>query len=159
MAGLKLVEELVALAPGRYDIAVIGAEPRPAYNRVLLSSLLAGEIGADDIELRPRDWYAEHGIALLTGQPCDRARHRRARTSCCATARPRLRPLRARDRLRAASACRCPAAILPASSRSATLEDVADVAARGQRGTPVVVIGGGLLGIEAAHGLALRGCR
>ena len=43
MAGLKLVEELVELCPGRYDIAMVGAEARPAYNRVLLSSLLAGD--------------------------------------------------------------------------------------------------------------------
>ena len=57
------------MAPDRFDITVIGAEPEPAYNRVLLSSLLAGEIGADDVEMRPRAWYAEHGIALRTGQP------------------------------------------------------------------------------------------
>ena len=45
MAGLKLVEELVELCPGRYDITMVGAEARPAYNRVLLSSLLAGDAG------------------------------------------------------------------------------------------------------------------
>src|SRR6476646_8302631 len=69
MAGLRLLEEMLALAPGRFDITVIGAEPERAYNRVLLSSLLAGEIGAADVEMRPRAWYAEHGIALRTGQP------------------------------------------------------------------------------------------
>ena len=66
MAGLRLLEEVVALAPGRFDITVIGAEPGPAYNRVLLSALLAGEIGADDVEMRPRAWYRQHGIALRT---------------------------------------------------------------------------------------------
>ena len=53
MAGLKLVEEVVELCPGRYDIAMIGAEARPAYNRVLLSSLLAGDAAEGDIALRP----------------------------------------------------------------------------------------------------------
>src|SRR6476646_9290876 len=69
MAGLRLLEEVLASAPGRFDIAVIGAEPEPAYNRVLLSSLLAGEIDTDDVQMRPRAWYAGHGIALRTGQP------------------------------------------------------------------------------------------
>ena len=64
MAGLKLVEELVELCPGRYDIAMIGAEPRPAYNRVLLSGVLAGDVGNEDIELRSPTWYAEKGIEL-----------------------------------------------------------------------------------------------
>src|SRR5205814_9181454 len=67
MAGLKLVEELVELCPGRYDIAMVGAEARPAYNRVLLSSLLAGDAGDGDVALRSRVWYAENAIELLTG--------------------------------------------------------------------------------------------
>jgi len=69
MAGLRFLEELVRRAPGRFEVTVVGAEPEPAYNRVLLSSLLAGDIGADDVRLRPRAWYAEHGIALVAGQP------------------------------------------------------------------------------------------
>src|SRR5262245_20579813 len=70
MAGLKLVEELVELCPSLYDISLIGAEARPAYNRVLLSSLLAGEVGEEDIALRPASWYADHNIELLTGAEC-----------------------------------------------------------------------------------------
>ena len=69
MAGLRLLEELVRRASGRFDITVVGAEPHPAYNRVLLSPLLAGEIGPADVALRPAGWYAEQGIALLTGDP------------------------------------------------------------------------------------------
>src|SRR5262245_13130558 len=68
MAGLRLLEELQS-APGRFDITVIGAEPEPAYNRVLLSSLLAGEIDAEDVTLRKQTWYAERDITLLTGRP------------------------------------------------------------------------------------------
>ena len=70
MVGLKLVEELGEICPGRYDITLIGAEARPAYNRVLLSSLLAGEVGESDIALRPASWYADNNIELLTGAEC-----------------------------------------------------------------------------------------
>ena len=82
MAGLRLLEELVALAPGRFDITAIGAEAEPAYNRVLLSSLLAGEIGAGDVAMRPRGWYAEHGIALRTGEPAVALDSRRRQVRC-----------------------------------------------------------------------------
>ena len=67
MAGLKLVEDVLAVDPGRFDITVVGAEPEAAYNRVLLSSLLAGEIGAEDVGLKSRAWYGDRGIALKTG--------------------------------------------------------------------------------------------
>src|SRR4026208_118981 len=69
MAGLRLLEGGPAVGPGRLVIAVVGAEPEPAYNRVLLSSLLAGEIGADDVAMRPRAWYADHRSAPRAGQP------------------------------------------------------------------------------------------
>src|SRR5947207_2058729 len=70
MAGLKLVEEVVELCPGRYDITMVGAEARPAYNRVLLSSLLAGDAEEGDITLRPASWYVDNGIELLMGTEC-----------------------------------------------------------------------------------------
>ena len=59
MAALKLVEELVEQCPGRYEIVVAAKEQHAPYNRVLLSSLLAGEAQAADIELRPAAWYGE----------------------------------------------------------------------------------------------------
>ena len=66
---LRFVEELVRRAPGRFDIAVVGAEPEPAYNRVLLSSLLAGEIGSGRRRAAARaPGMREHGIALMTGR-------------------------------------------------------------------------------------------
>src|SRR6516225_2217456 len=67
MAGLKLVEELTALCPGAFDITMVGAEAHLPYNRVLLSSLLAGDAQAGDLELRPPAWYRDKGIELLTG--------------------------------------------------------------------------------------------
>ena len=57
MAATRLVDELGQRALGRYSIAVIGDEPRLAYNRVLLSPLLAGEIAEPDIELKPAHWW------------------------------------------------------------------------------------------------------
>ena len=57
MAGMRTIEELLARAPGLYDITVFGAEPHPNYNRIMLSSVLAGEKEVDDIVINPRAWY------------------------------------------------------------------------------------------------------
>src|ERR1700694_2158469 len=67
MAATRLVEELTKIAQGRYAIAVIGDEPRLAYNRVLLSSVLAGETASHDIELRPASWWRDSGVTLKYG--------------------------------------------------------------------------------------------
>src|SRR5262245_61956177 len=157
MAGLKLVEELTALCPGAYDITMVGAEARPAYNRVLLSSLLAGDAREGDLELRPASWYADAGIELLTGLECqslDPAERRvRLRGSASLTF----------DRLVLATGST--AVRLPVPGRELagvmTFRDLGDVARlqRARPGTPAVVIGGGLLGVEAAHGLASLGAR
>ena len=69
MAATRLVEELGQQALGRHAIAVIGEEPRLAYNRVLLSPLLAGEIAAGDLELKPAAWWRAHGVSTFYGQP------------------------------------------------------------------------------------------
>src|SRR4249919_2907505 len=68
MAAARFCEELVDRALGRYAIAVVGEEPRLAYNRVLLSSLLADEVGDADIELRPASWWADRGVTMLYGR-------------------------------------------------------------------------------------------
>jgi len=67
MAAARLVDELVKTSLGRYAIAVIGEEPRLAYNRVLLSSVLAGETASHDIELKPAAWWQQHGVTLKYG--------------------------------------------------------------------------------------------
>jgi nitrite reductase (NADH) large subunit len=156
MAGLRLLEEVAALAPGRFDITAIGAEPEPAYNRVLLSALLAGEIGAGDVAMRSRAWYAEHGIALRTGEP-----------AVGLDSVPRRVLLRGGDSV---SFDRCvlatgsepirlavPGQSLAGVTTFRTLADVAYLEAAAARRMPAVVIGGGLLGIEAAYGLARAG--
>jgi nitrite reductase (NADH) large subunit len=156
MAGLRFLEEQVRRAPGRFEVRVVGAEPKPAYNRVLLSSLLAGDIGAGDVQLRPREWYAEHGIALVTGQQA---------TELDAT--ERTVKLGNGDELvfdklllaTGSDAIRLP---LPGKELAGvmtfrSLADIAGLERAAAAGLPAVVIGGGLLGIEAAYGLARRG--
>ena len=72
MVGLRFVEELLVRAAGRYRLTVVGKEPEVAYNRVLLSSLLAGDVAAEDVRFRPPEWYAERGINLVLGTPVER---------------------------------------------------------------------------------------
>src|SRR5256885_14517513 len=67
MAAARLVDQLAKAWLGRYAVAVIGEEPRLAYNRVLLSSVLAGETGSHEIELRPADWWRHRGITVRCG--------------------------------------------------------------------------------------------
>ena len=69
MAGVRALEELLKLAPDRYNITVFGAEPYPNYNRIMLSPVLAGEKQIDDIVLNDLDWYAANSITLKTGDP------------------------------------------------------------------------------------------
>jgi nitrite reductase (NADH) large subunit len=156
MAGLRLLEEVVALAPGRFDITAIGAEPEPAYNRVLLSSLLAGEIGANDVAMRPRAWFAEHGIALRTGEPAV------ALDSIWRQVQLRDGDSVPFDRCVLATGSEPIRLAVPGHSLAGvttfrTLADVAYLETAAARRMPAVVIGGGLLGIEAAYGLARAG--
>ena len=69
MIGMRTIEEVLRRAPGRYDITVFGAEPHPNYNRILLSSVLAGEKTLEDIISHPLAWYKERGVTLVKGDP------------------------------------------------------------------------------------------
>lgn len=156
MAGMRTVEELLALAPDLYDITVFGAEPHGNYNRILLSPVLAGEKTVDDIMLHPRDWYARHGITLRAGDPVveiDRVR-RRVRSQSGMEVRY--------DRLLLATGSRPFIVPVPGHQLDGVIafRDIQDVetmlaAARAHR--HAVVIGGGLLGLEAANGLLRQG--
>ena len=68
MAATRFVDELTQRTLGRYSVIVIGAESRLSYNRVLLSSLLAGEVEEAAIELKPREWWSRRGVTTLDGQ-------------------------------------------------------------------------------------------
>jgi len=77
MAGIRTIEELLALAPNHYEITVFGAEPHPNYNRILLSPVLAGEQTFKDIVLNPLEWYEENGIKLHLGKTISRIDRKR----------------------------------------------------------------------------------
>jgi nitrite reductase (NADH) large subunit len=155
MAGMRTVEELLARAPERYHITIIGAEPQANYNRILLSSVLAGEKTLDEIVINPRDWYDEHGIRLITASPAtgiDRA----ARTVAIAG------DAIAYDTLLLATGSKplappIPGLGLPGVRAFRDIADVEAMIAAARTHKRAVVIGGGLLGLEAAWGLKRRG--
>jgi nitrite reductase (NADH) large subunit len=157
MAGLRLVEELVALVPGRYHIAIVGKEPHSPCNRVLLSGYLAGDLDARDIELRPRRWYAESGVELRCGVAVS------AISPAHNTVVLASGEILSYDRLVLATGSNALRLPIPGSRLPGvtTFRDLADVEGlrAAEMGTNAVVIGGGLLGIEAAYGLAKRGLR
>ncbi|MGQ0620238.1 MAG: NAD(P)/FAD-dependent oxidoreductase [Panacagrimonas sp.] len=156
MAGMRTVEELLRLAPDRFDITVFGSEPHGNYNRILLSPVLAGEKTLDDIMLNTREWYARSGISLHAGDPVV-AIDRQARVVKSASGLNVVY-----DRLLIATGST--PFIIPVPGRDLAgviaFRDIQDVesmmeAARNHR--RAVVIGGGLLGLEAANGLMRRG--
>ena len=162
MAGIRAVEELLRLAPDLYDITVFGAEPHPNYNRILLSPVLAGEQTVDEIILNPLAWYAENGITLHTGARVVDVR--RGRRVVQAVAQDGSTIEVGYDRLLLATGSH--PFILPVPGKDlegviayrdiADTHTMIDAAAKYQH---AVVIGGGLLGLEAANGLMLRGMR
>lgn len=156
MAGMRVIEELLRIAPDAYEITVFGAEPHGNYNRILLSPVLAGEKTLDDIMLHPPAWYAEAGIDLHLGEPVVEI-DRRQRTVRSAAGR-----VVAYDRLLIASGSSpnrlpIPGAHLPGVLAFRDIRDVREMRGAAGQGGRAVVIGGGLLGLEAAAGLQLQG--
>src|ERR1700749_4497478 len=156
MAAVRLVDELAKVALGRYAIAVIGAEPRLAYNRVLLSSVLAGETASHEIELKPADWWRDRGVTLKYGCTVDeidvgRRELKIANEESIAFSRLVLAtgsmPLR----------LNVPGVELPGVHTFRDSRDVDLLLTLAVAKKRVVVVGGGLLGLEAAYGLAKAG--
>nr|WP_288354803.1 FAD-dependent oxidoreductase [uncultured Pseudomonas sp.] len=156
MAGVRTLEELLKIAPDLYDITVFGAEPHPNYNRILLSPVLAGEQTFDDIVLNDLAWYADHGIELRLGRKV--LEIDRVRRQVIADDGSRA----AYDRLLIATGSRPFMLPIPGNTLDGVIgyRDIADTRLMldsANRHRRAVVIGGGLLGLEAAHGLKLRG--
>ena len=156
MAGIRTVEELLAIAPDMYNITVFGNEPHPNYNRILLSPVLAGEQAFKDIVLNPVSWYTQAGIDLRMGYAVSRIdrvnRQVHADDGSCipydrlliATgSTPFILPIPGKD--------------LPGVISYRDIRDTETMIATAQVKKNAVVIGGGLLGLEAANGLRLRG--
>jgi len=155
MAAMRTVEELLARSPGRFAITVIGAEPHPNYNRIMLSSVLAGEKTVDDVVINGRDWYAENGVTLLTGDPVT-AIDPAAKTVTVAG------EAIAYDKLLLGTGSKplappIPGLHLPGVRAFRDIADVDAMVEASARHKRAVVIGGGLLGLEAAWGLKRRG--
>jgi nitrite reductase (NADH) large subunit len=156
MAGVRTIEELLKLAPGLYDVTVFGAEPHPNYNRILLSPVLAGEQTLDDIVLNDREWYRANGIRLHLGKRIVRIDRSARLVEADDGTRAEY------DRLLLATGS--DPFILPIAGTKLdgvlTYRDIHDtqrmIEAAAKHRT-AVVIGGGLLGLEAANGLRLRG--
>ena len=156
MAGVRTLEELLKLNPDKYDITVFGAEPYGNYNRILLSPVLAGEKTMEDIMINDDAWYAEHGITLYKGvkvTAIDRKR-RLVCSECVVETRY--------DRLLLATGSK--SRFLPVPGRELEgvigfrdIHDVEYMLRVADGGKNTVVIGGGLLGLEAANGLAKQG--
>lgn len=158
MAGCRAVEEILVRAPNRFDITIFGAEPRVNYNRIMLSPVLAGEKTFDEIVINAREWYDDNGIDLVSGDPVvqiDRA----SRAVVAESGR-----VETYDRLLIATGSDpfiipVPGCDLPGVVTFRDLDDVEKMLSAAERGGEAVVIGGGLLGLEAAHGLTLRGMK
>ena len=158
MAAARFAEELSSRALGRYAVAVVGEEPRLAYNRVLLSSVLAGEVASSDIELKPSAWWRDRGITLRYGCRAT-AIDARARTVALADGRslPFSKLVFATGSLPIRPPL--PGMALPGVITFRDINDIWTIWHRAGAGDRVVVIGGGLLGLEAAYGLAKAGAR
>ncbi|MGB5306611.1 MAG: FAD-dependent oxidoreductase, partial [Gammaproteobacteria bacterium] len=156
MAGVRTLEELLKIAPEHYDITVFGAEPYGNYNRIMLSPLLAGEKTVADIMLNDEQWYIDNGISLYTGKQVtriDRARRRVIaedgtsadydRLLIATGSNPFMIPVPGRDK--------------DGVIAFRDINDVDTMLAAAHDYKKAVVIGGGLLGLEAANGLMKQG--
>lgn len=158
MAGCRAVEELLARDGTRHRVTIFGAEPHVNYNRIMLSPVLAGEKTFEQIVINGQDWYDDHRIELVSGDPVV-AIDRAAKTVTARSGRtvgydklviatgsdPFIIPVPGHD--------------LPGVIGFRDMKDVDAMLAACAAGGDAVVIGGGLLGLEAAHGLSLRGMK
>jgi len=156
MAAARLVDELAKVALGRYAIAIIGDEPRLAYNRVLLSSVLAGETASHDIELKPANWWRDRGVTLKYGcavTEIDVGRRELKIANEESVGFSRLVIATGSTPLR----LNVPGAELAGVHTFRDSRDVDLLLTLAAQKKRVVVVGGGLLGLEAAYGLAKAG--
>jgi nitrite reductase (NADH) large subunit len=156
MAGMRTVEELLKLAPDMYGITVFGAEPHGNYNRILLSPVLAGDKAVEDIMLHTREWYSRNGIMLHAGDPVEYIDRKRRfvrsrngvevyydRLLIATGSTPFIIPVRGHQ--------------MPGVIGFRDIQDVETMLEAARNHRNAVVIGGGLLGLEAANGLLRQG--
>ena len=156
MAGVRTLEELLKISPDHYDITVFGAEPHPNYNRILLSPVLAGEMTVQDIILNDHSWYADNNIKLHTGKTVSRIDRLKRKVIAEDGTEESY------DRLLLATGSNpfmlpVPGNQLPGVISYRDIKDTDEMIEAAKLYQHAVVIGGGLLGLEAANGLKLRG--
>ena len=156
LAGMRCLEDLLDMAPDRYEITVIGEEPWGNYNRIMLSPVLSGDKTIEEIMLHPHEWYQDKGISLIAGDPAiriDRPRkqiHTKKglvvdydRMILATGSKPFIPPVKGAD--------------LQGVLSFRDIYDVNTMLEYCKNKKNAVVIGGGLLGLEAAYGLKQRG--
>ncbi|MPW42900.1 nitrite reductase small subunit NirD [Acinetobacter guerrae] len=156
LAGMRCLEDLLDMAPDRYEVTVIGEEPWGNYNRIMLSPVLSGEKTIDDIMLHPHSWYSDKGIKFIAQDPAvkiDRTRkvvHTQKgeridydRLIIATGSKPFIPPVQGSD--------------LNGVISFRDIYDVNTMIKYCETKKNAVVIGGGLLGLEAAYGLKQRG--
>lgn len=158
MAGMRTLEELLISAPEQYDITVFGAEPYGNYNRIMLSAVLAGDKTIEDIVINSRQWYADNHITLHAGAEKAVVRIERGQQKVIA----QDGTVAEYDRLLIATGSKAVVPDIPGNDLEGVISfrdilDVNKMLAYCQSHKKAVVLGGGLLGLEAANGLAYRG--
>lgn len=158
MAGMRTVEELLSAAPDKYDITVFGAEPYGNYNRIMLSSVLCGEKTIEDIVINDRQWYIDNGIKLHAGEGKTVVYIDRKKKDVYA----QDGTVAGYDRLLIATGSNAVMPEVPGNNLEGVISfrDIVDVNKMlnySRSHNKAVVLGGGLLGLEAANGLVLRG--
>ncbi len=160
MAGVRTLEELIKIAPELYDITVFGAEPHPNYNRILLSPVLAGEQTLEEIVLNDWSWYSDNGVTLHAGYKVTEVDRVKRVVHAVNAAGDKVSA--EYDRLIMATGSNPFILPIPGKDLKGVLayRDIADTQAMIDAAATykhAVVIGGGLLGLEAANGLMKRG--
>ncbi|XOK62249.1 nitrite reductase large subunit NirB [Paenibacillus elgii] len=158
MAGVNVIEHLLKLAPGNYEITIFGSEPHPNYNRILLSYVLAGDSSVEDIVIHPWDWYKANGITLYTGHTVT------AIDTQTRTVTSDQGVTVAYDKLILATGSNPFMLPLPGADKEGvmayrTIRDCEMMIDAAKKYKKAVVIGGGLLGLEAARGFLNLGMK
>ncbi|MCM3634748.1 nitrite reductase large subunit NirB [Paenibacillus camelliae] len=152
MAGVRTVEHLLKLAPHAYDITIIGDEPHPNYNRIMLSSVLAGSTDMKEIVINDWDWYKENGIKLVVGEKAVRIDTKQRQITT------QLGKHFDYDRVIIATGSQPFMLPIAGSNKEGVIafrniKDCETMLEASKQYKKAVVIGGGLLGLEAARGL------
>lgn len=156
MAGIRTIEEILERANDLYDITVIGKEPYPNYNRIMLSNILQNKMTVEETIMNPYEWYEEHGIELITNDPVievDRANQSVTTANGIEVAY---------DKLIFATGSKAfvipvPGSTLPSVIGWRTIDDTEQMMNIAKTKKKAIVIGGGLLGLECARGLLDQG--